>query len=148
MDQLLVLDTSDEIIKLAMNLPDYLISKWDEIVYDHQLKHVRYPPIEMFSNFVGHHTDIACNPSSTELQVNLADQSAKSKPRGQNTQDKLAQTTCKYARSFVLNTELNSDNHTSNCMLCSIPGHDATVCRTLGKLKQGDEEKFLHDNRL
>ena len=64
--QLSILNASEEIIKLAMILPDYLINKWDDIVYDHQVRHAKYPPLDMFSNFVERHAKIACNPSSTK----------------------------------------------------------------------------------
>ena len=136
------LKNSHESQRIITRLPDWMISRWNRIIFAAIKNEGNYP---LFVDFVAEEAEIACNPifSLHALKGLSSTVSAISEPA----------TTSHEARrgraSALATTSTNSSDATRpQCSFCQRKGHKINKCFSFIAKTLAERTKFIRDNRL
>lgn len=147
---LCVLNDCQENRKILSKLPDWLVSRWNRIVVDHEEKFGKFPLFCNFVDFVAKEAKVACNPvtSIQSLRNSNPVDDVKTSRSGSKVERKSYG-----SRSFLsssdecnhANNQQKSDRQT--CPLCN-KAHNLDVCRLFLERSIEMRKKFVFDKKL
>ena len=136
-----ILNDERENSRLLSKLPEWLISRWVQIVSSHRETYHRYPSFEEFVSFIAKEADIACDPVAS-LQAVRSEA-----VRSQNPEKPRSTTSHSERHSArMLGTAVERVKRAS-CVYCK-KAHHIDKCQNFMKRDLEDRKKFASEQDL
>ena len=142
------LDSCHENQRIISRLPDWMVSRWNRLVFTAVKESNIYPHFSRFVNFVVEEAQVACNPISSLYAVKgLSRYSSESVQPAVNSKREEGR-----GKVHVLATKGVPDREPvtdrPSCLFCHKVGHSVGSCFSFASKHAEDKKKFVRDNRL
>ena len=142
------LDNCHENQRIISRLPDWMISKWNRLVFAAVKGNNDFPPFSRFVTFVEEEAQVACNPITSLHAVNGLDRT--SSDNAQPTADLTKEG--RRGKARVLVTRGLSDRRSTagrpSCLFCQKVGHTVSSCFSFSAKTSAEKKDFVRDSHL
>ena len=141
------LDSCHENQRIISRLPDWMVSRWNRLVFTAVKESNIYPPLSRFVNFVVEEAQVACNPISSQYAVKgLSRSSSESvRPAVNYKREEGRGKVHVLATKGVPDRGMVTDR--PSCLFCHKVGHSVGSCFAFAS-KHAEDKKFVRENRL
>ena len=141
------LDSCHENQRIISRLPDWMVSRWNRLVFTAVKESNVYPPFSTFVNFVVEEAQVACNPISSLYAVKGLSRSFSESVRpAVNSREEGRGKVHVLATKGVPDSGLVTDR--PSCLFCHKVGHSVVSCFAFASKNAEEKKKFVRDNRL
>ncbi|XP_067945018.1 uncharacterized protein [Watersipora subatra] len=131
-DELAVLNDSQQNIMLMSKLPDWLANRWKRQVVKHKKVNGKFPKFEEFVKLLGDESDIVNDPTLMSCLASADDFKQAKSPEKPKSMARLS----------------SSNNDGQRCTFCNIPNHRVTECKRFANKTQDERKSFVQENKL
>ena len=142
------LDSCHENQRIISRLPDWMVSRWNRLVFTAVKESNVYPPFSRFVNFVVEEAQVACNPISSLYAVKGLSRSLSEsvRPAVNSKREEGRGKVHVLATKGVPDSGLVTDR--PSCLFCHKVGHSVVSCFAFASKNAEEKKKFVRDNRL
>ena len=144
-----ILNDTRENRKMLQKLPDWIVTRWNRMVFDSRQKYGVYPNFDTFADFISQEAEISCDPVASlgSLRQILGPEKERNVPSNHKKYNKV--NTLKTAA--VENKRSKPEKHqleSNYCFICKSKGHHLSDCRTFSKRPHAEKEEIVKRNGL